>query len=62
MFWRVFILVALGLINVVLFSRMVWGPTGLVEYRELKQQYAALQEQIAGLDAENLTLDRKSVV
>ena len=35
MFWRVFILVALGLINVVLFSRMIWGPTGLMEYREL---------------------------
>ena len=59
MFWRVFILVALGLINVVLFSRMVWGPTGLVEYRELKQQYAALQEEIAGLDVENLALSRE---
>ncbi|MGE9986519.1 FtsB family cell division protein [Desulfovibrio sp. SGI.169] len=59
MFWRVFILVVLGLINVVLFCRMVWGPTGLVEYRELKQQYAALQEQIAVLDAENLALSRE---
>lgn len=59
MFWRVFILVALGLINVVLFSRMIWGPTGLMEYRELKRQYAALQEQVAGLDAENLALSRE---
>ncbi|WP_298032166.1 septum formation initiator family protein [uncultured Desulfovibrio sp.] len=42
-----------------LFTRMVWGPTGLVEYRELKQQYAALQEQITGLDAENLALSRE---
>ena len=40
MFWRSFILVILGLVNVVLFSRMVWGPTGLLEYRELKKQYS----------------------
>ena len=36
MFWRTFILVVLGLVNVVFFARMVWGPTGLIEYRELK--------------------------
>ncbi|WP_291440884.1 septum formation initiator family protein [Desulfovibrio sp.] len=59
MFWRSFILVVLGLISVVLFSRMVWGPTGLLEYRELKRQYAALETQIAGLDAENMALSRE---
>ena len=59
MFWRTFILVVLGLVNVVFFARMVWGPTGLIEYRELKHQYAELEKQIAGLDAENLSLSRE---
>lgn len=59
MFWRTFILVVLGLLNMVLFVRMVWGPTGLIEYRELKQQYAELEKQIAGLDTENLALSRE---
>mgnify|MGYP003602047225 FL=1 len=59
MFWRSFILVILGLVNVVLFSRMVWGPTGLLEYRELKKQYSDLEKQIADLDAENMTLSRE---
>lgn len=59
MFWRSFILVVLGLVSVVLFSRMVWGPTGLIEYRELKKQYSDLEKQIAGLDAENMTLSRE---
>ena len=59
MFWRTFILVVLGLVNVVLFARMVWGPTGLIEYRELKHQYAELEKQIANLDAENLSLSRE---
>lgn len=59
MFWRTFILVVLGLVNVVLFARMVWGPTGLIEYRELKHQHAELEKQIASLDAENLSLSRE---
>lgn len=59
MFWRVFILVVLALVNVVLFSRMVWGPTGLVEYHQLKRQHADLEKQIVALDAENLALSRE---
>lgn len=59
MFWRVFILIALGLINVVLFSRMIWGPTGLVEYRELKGQYAELEKQLAHINTENLALSQE---
>ncbi|MFT4300734.1 MAG: septum formation initiator family protein [Desulfovibrio sp.] len=59
MFWRSFILVVLGLVSVVLFSRMVWGPTGLLEYRELKKQYSDLEKQIADLDAENMALSRE---
>ncbi len=59
MFWRSFILVVLGLISIVLFSRTVWGPTGLLEYRELKKQYADLEKQIADLDKENMALSRE---
>ena len=59
MFWRSFILVVLGLISIVLFSRTVWGPTGLLEYRELKKQYAGLEKQIADLDKENMALSRE---
>lgn len=59
MFWRSFILVVLGLVSVVLFSRMVWGPTGLLEYRELKKQYSDFEKQIADLDAENMALSRE---
>ena len=42
MFWRTFILVLLGLVNVVFFFFFFWGPTGLIDYRELKHQYAEL--------------------
>ncbi|MDR2743982.1 MAG: septum formation initiator family protein [Desulfovibrio sp.] len=59
MIWRVFILVALTLINVALFGRMIWGSTGLLEYRELKNQHAALQKQLEKLDAKNLSLSRE---
>ncbi len=59
MFWRVFILAILGLVNAVLFVRMVWGPTGLLEYRELKQRHAGLVAQIAELDARNLALSKE---
>ena len=59
MFWRSFILVVLGLISIVLFSRTVWGPTGLLEYRELKKQYADLEKQIADLDKENVALSHE---
>lgn len=58
MFMRVAILVFLGMCNAAVFGKMIWGPTGILEYRELKQQYRALQENIANLDAENMALSR----
>jgi len=59
MFWRVFILVVLSLINIILFIKMVWGPTGLLEYRDLKNRHAELTEKIAALNAENISLSRE---
>ncbi|MBQ9407061.1 MAG: septum formation initiator family protein [Desulfovibrio sp.] len=59
MFGRTFILVIVALVNCVLFVRMIWGPTGLVEYRELKREYTNIEEQIANIDSENLALSRE---
>lgn len=59
MFWRSCILVVVALVNTLLFVRMVWGPTGLMAYRELQQQYESLEKQIADLDAENRNLSRE---
>lgn len=58
MFWRAVILSLLGLINVTLLCKMIWGPTGLMEFHALKAKYAALQEKIATLDTENMALSR----
>lgn len=58
MFWKVTIIVALGVLNVALFGRMLWGPTGIMEYRALKQQHGSLKAEIARLDAENMILSR----
>ena len=58
-FWRTVILVVLALINLVLFGRMVWGPTGLLEYHELKRQYADMERRIADLDAGNMAISRE---
>lgn len=58
MFWKVTIIVVLGILNIVLFSKMIWGPTGIMEYRALKQQHGNLKTEIARLDAENMILSR----
>lgn len=59
MIWRVVILLALGICNVVLFTRVIWGSTGILEYRELKARYESLQNEIASLDAENLSISKE---
>lgn len=58
MLWRVLALVALGCIDVALLGKTVWGPGGYLEYRELKREYGALQQEIADLDAKNAQLSR----
>ncbi len=59
MIWRVVILMALGICNVVLFTRVIWGSTGILEYRELKARHESLQNEIASLDAQNLSLSKE---
>lgn len=58
MFWKVSILFCLGVVNLALFCKMIWGPTGLLEFHALKQQYTALQDKISQLDSENMALSR----
>lgn len=58
MFWKVSILLALGVVNLALMGKIIWGPTGLMEYKALKERHAALQERVASLDAENMALSR----
>lgn len=59
MFWRVFRLCSFSVCNLVLLYRMIWGPTGLVDYSDLRSEYAEIQRQDAALDAENLSLSRE---
>ena len=59
MFWKVFLLAALGVLNVVLFYRMVWSPYGILVYHKLRQEYAQLEVQVQELDKSNLALSRE---
>ena len=59
MVWRVVILVALGLVNLVLFVHMLWGGTGLMEYADLRRQLREAQEQVAELDRKNVELSNE---
>lgn len=58
MLWKVGAIIFLGAINLALFFKMVWGPTGLAEYQSLKQQYQDLRQKIVALDQENRALSR----
>lgn len=58
MAWRVLLILGLGLCDLALFGKMVWGPGGIVEYRQLKTQYFELKDKISDLDNQNLALSR----
>ncbi len=59
MFWRTLILVALGLINVILFYRMIWGDSGVLAFNQLRTQYRGLVQELATLDEKNVTLSNE---
>ena len=58
--WKVFILILAIIVNVVLASRLLWGPQSLVSYRELASQYAELLKERDGFDVVNAGLSRES--
>ena len=57
--WKVFILILAIIVNVVLASRLLWGPQSLVSYRELASQYAELLKERDAFDAVNAGLSRE---
>lgn len=59
MFWRITIIVFLGLLDLTLLGKMLWSDTGLLEYMQLKSQLAELRGEIVELDAENRALSRE---
>ena len=59
MFWKVFLIAALGALNVAFFYRMVWSPYGILVYHKLRQEHAQLEAQVQALDKHNLALSRE---
>lgn len=59
MFWRTLIIIALAIVNIVLAYRMIWGSNGLIVFKDLKEQHAALQTRIAEIDKQNLQLSKE---
>lgn len=58
MMWRLAIILFLAVCNLALFARMVWSPTGLVEYRAMKDRYQELKAEVTRLDQDNMRLSR----
>lgn len=56
---RILIILILGLADLTLFAKMVWGPSGIIAYRDLKNEYKSLQDRIEKLDKENMALSRE---
>ena len=59
MLFRVLIIVILAVLNTAVFYKMVWGPTGLLDYYSLKEQYNAIQEDIKNLDKKNVSVSNE---
>jgi len=59
MFWKVFLITTLGVLNVVLFYRMIWSPYGLLVYHKLRHEHAQLETHVQELDKYNLALSRE---
>ena len=59
MLLRTFLIVLLAVFNIALLGKVIWGQTGLLEYKSLKQQLAELQTRSKLLDIENLNLSNE---
>lgn len=54
--WKTVILITAFIVNATLAWRLVWGPQSVVSFRDLKAQYATLQDEILKYDALNAAL------
>jgi cell division protein FtsB len=59
MFWKVFLITALGVLNAVLFYRMIWSPYGIIAYYELRGEHERLESRVQELNKANLALSRE---
>ena len=57
--WKLLILALAVTVNVILVSRLLWGPQSLVSYRELASQHAELLKERDSFDAANAGLSRE---
>lgn len=56
---RVGLIVLLGICDLALFGKMMWGHGGIIEYCELKREYGQIRAHVDSLDAENMALSRE---
>lgn len=57
--WKTLILGIALMVNAALVFGLVWGPQSFVSFRELSDQYAALNKEIEDVDASNASLSRE---
>ncbi len=58
-FWRTCILVFLGILNVVLFYRMIWGDGGILAFNALRQEHTSMEQELARVEAQNIQLSKE---
>ena len=46
-------------LNMVLLFSLVWGQQGIIEYKRLYEQCKTLEERIAGIEEQNISLSRE---
>lgn len=46
-------------LNLVLLFSLVWGERGIIEYKRLYEQCKVLEERIAGVEEQNISLSRE---
>ena len=46
-------------LNLVLLFSLVWGERGIIEYKRLYEQCKTLEERIAGVEEQNISLSRE---
>ncbi len=59
MFWRTALAALLIFLNCVVFVRMMWGTTGILEYRKLNEKHMQLTQELAALEKNNVDLSQE---
>ncbi len=59
MLLRTLLIVILGIVNIVLCYRMMWGDSGLLAFLDLREQYESLTQKVAQLDVANVKLSKE---